>query len=104
MYHYLQLLNRGVAGIAAMIDHQLIRNKLSDLQAKGFKGLLKPTLSYDDLKDVDLVVEAVYEDLEVKRDVFKKLDMVCKADAILATNSSYLDVDQVGLIYREYFH
>lgn len=54
------------------------------------------TTDYDDLKDVDLVIEAVFEDMDVKKQVFGKLDAVCKLGAILATNTSYLDIDEIA--------
>ncbi|MHA6264555.1 3-hydroxyacyl-CoA dehydrogenase NAD-binding domain-containing protein [Arenibacterium sp. CAU 1754] len=54
------------------------------------------TTEYDDLKDVDLVIEAVFEDMDVKKQVFGKLDAVCKPGAILATNTSYLDIDEIA--------
>ena len=59
-------------------------------------GLLTPTLSYDDLADCDLVIEAVYENMDVKKKVFAKLDDVVKDGAILASNTSYLDIDEIA--------
>jgi 3-hydroxyacyl-CoA dehydrogenase len=59
-------------------------------------GLLTPTLSYDSFKDVDLVIEAVFEELGVKEKVFKQLDAVAKPGAILASNTSTLDVDKIA--------
>ena len=55
-----------------------------------------PSISYDDIAGVDLVIEAVFEDLEVKKAVFKELDRVCKPGAVLATNTSYLDIDAIA--------
>jgi 3-hydroxyacyl-CoA dehydrogenase len=59
-------------------------------------ALLKPSLSYDDIKDADLVIEAVFEEMGVKEQVFKKLDEVAKKGAILASNTSTLDVDKIA--------
>ncbi|MBS0303288.1 MAG: 3-hydroxyacyl-CoA dehydrogenase, partial [Proteobacteria bacterium] len=59
-------------------------------------ALLKTTLSYDDLKEADLIIEAVFEELGVKEQVFKKLDEVAKPGAILASNTSTLDVDKIA--------
>ncbi|MGZ6277006.1 MAG: 3-hydroxyacyl-CoA dehydrogenase NAD-binding domain-containing protein, partial [Syntrophales bacterium] len=59
-------------------------------------ALIKSTLSYEDLKDVDLVIEAVFEDMAVKKDVFAKLDAACKPGAILASNTSYLNIDEIA--------
>ena len=55
-----------------------------------------PTLSYDDLADCDLIIEAVFENIDVKRQVFAKLDAVAKPGAILATNTSYLNLDEIA--------
>jgi 3-hydroxyacyl-CoA dehydrogenase len=57
---------------------------------------LTPAVDYDALADVDLVIEAVFEDMAVKKEVFAKLDAVCKSGAVLATNTSYLDVNEIA--------
>ena len=59
-------------------------------------AMLKPTLSYDDLSQADLIIEAVFEEMGVKEVVFKQLDAVAKAGAILASNTSTLDVNQIA--------
>src|SRR5690606_23400810 len=61
---------------------------------------IKPTLTYDDFKDVDFVIEAVFEEMDIKKDVFTKLDKVCKSGAILATNTSTLDVNEIAAITK----
>ncbi len=62
--------------------------------------LLKPTLSYDDVKNADLVIEAVFEEMGVKETVFRKLDEVAKPGAILATNTSTLDVNRIAAVTK----
>ena len=57
---------------------------------------LTPSLSFDDLADCDLVIEAVYESMDVKKDVFGRLDKIVKPGAILASNTSYLDVNEIA--------
>lgn len=59
-------------------------------------GLLTPTLSLDDLADCDLIIEAVYENMDVKKELFGKLDKIAKPGAILASNTSYLNVDEIA--------
>lgn len=59
-------------------------------------ALLHGTLAYDDLADADLIIEAVFEDMDVKKQIFRKLDAVCKPGAILATNTSTLNVDMIA--------
>lgn len=71
---------------------KISQDKFDDLTTKA----LTVTTEYDALSDVDLVVEAVFEDMDVKKDVFGKLDAVCKPGAILASNTSYLDVDEIA--------
>ncbi|MFO0872348.1 MAG: 3-hydroxyacyl-CoA dehydrogenase NAD-binding domain-containing protein [Phycisphaerales bacterium] len=61
-------------------------------------GLLTGVLSYDDLKDADIIIEAVFEEMDVKQDVFRKLDAVAKKGAILATNTSTLDIDRIAAV------
>ena len=63
-------------------------------------SLLTGVLSYDDLKDADIVIEAVFEEMEVKKEVFRKLDAVAKPGAILATNTSTLDIDQIAAVTK----
>jgi 3-hydroxyacyl-CoA dehydrogenase len=59
-------------------------------------GLITPSGDMNVLSTADIVIEAVYENMEVKREIFQKLEKICKADAILATNTSYLSVDEVA--------
>ncbi len=59
-------------------------------------ALLRPTLTYDDLADSDLIIEAVFETLSIKKEVFAKLDQVAKSGAILASNTSYLAIDEIA--------
>ncbi len=91
-----EALDKGLATIHKNYDAQVKKGKLKQDKLDERLGLLKPTLSYDDLNGVDLVIEAVFEDLGVKETVFKKLDEVCKPGAILASNTSTLDVDKIA--------
>ena len=59
-------------------------------------ALIEPTLDLADFADVDFVIEAVFEELQIKKDMFRKLDAVCKPDAIIASNTSYLNVDVIA--------
>jgi 3-hydroxyacyl-CoA dehydrogenase len=63
-------------------------------------ALLSPTLSLDDLGDCDLIIEAVYEDMGVKKDIFTKLDAIAKPGAILASNTSYLNIDEIAAVTK----
>jgi len=63
-------------------------------------GLLQGALDYDAIKDGDIVIEAVFEDMAVKKQVFEKLDSVMEAGAILATNTSTLDIDEIAAVTK----
>lgn len=95
-----EALERGVAGIRSIYDNQVKKGRLTPEQVEQRLGQLQGTLKYDDLKDADLVIEAVFEEMEVKRQVFEQLDTVCKPAAILATNTSTLDVDRIAAFTR----
>jgi 3-hydroxyacyl-CoA dehydrogenase len=89
-------LERGVARIAGIYDAQVKKGKLDAGERERRMALVRPALDYDSLGQADLVIEAVFESLEVKRDVFLALDRVMKPGAILATNTSTLDVDAIA--------
>ena len=89
-------LDRGLGAIRKVYEGQVAKGKLKPDAAKQRGALLTPTLAFADLKDADLVIEAVFEEMGVKESVFKKLDEVCKPGAILASNTSTLDLDVIA--------
>ncbi|AXK67127.1 3-hydroxyacyl-CoA dehydrogenase NAD-binding domain-containing protein [Burkholderia sp. IDO3] len=89
-------LDRGLATIRKNYDAQVKKGKLTQQKLDARMALIAPTLSYDDLKDADLIIEAVFEELGVKEQVFGQLDAVAKPGAILASNTSTLDVDKIA--------
>jgi 3-hydroxyacyl-CoA dehydrogenase len=91
-----EALDRGVATIRKNYEGQVKKGKLKADKYEQRMALLKTTLNYDDIKDADIVIEAVFEEMGVKEQVFKKLDEVMKPGAILATNTSTLDVNQIA--------
>lgn len=91
-----EALDRGVATIRKNYEAQVSKGKLKQDKLEQRMGLLRTTLSYDDLRDADMVIEAVFEEMSVKEKVFRQLDAVMKPGAILATNTSTLDVDQIA--------
>ncbi|TDF83951.1 3-hydroxyacyl-CoA dehydrogenase NAD-binding domain-containing protein [Pseudomonas sp. H9] len=93
-----EALDRGLAQIRHNYGISVKRGKLSPAQLEQRMALLQGTLDYADLADADLVIEAVFEKLEIKQAVFRTLDNVCKPGAILATNTSSLDVDQIAAV------
>ena len=91
-----EALDRGVATIRNNYQAQVKKGKLTPEKLDQRMGLLTTTLDYADLKDADMVIEAVFEEMSVKEAVFKQLDAVMKPGAILATNTSTLDVDAIA--------
>ena len=89
-------LDRGTGVMRKNYEGSAAKGRIKPEQVDQAMGLLKPTLSLDDLADCDLVIEAVYESMDVKKDVFGKLDKICKPGAILASNTSYLNVDEIA--------
>ena len=89
-------LDRGVATIKKNYEAQVKKGKLKEDKYAQRMSLLSTTLSYDDIKDADLVIEAVFEEMGVKEAVFKQLDAVMKPGAILASNTSTLDVNAIA--------
>lgn len=83
--------------IAGNLQGALKRGKITDAKYDAMlTNGLEVSVNYDSLASVDMVIEAVFEDMGVKKDVFGKLDAVCKKGAVLATNTSYLDVDEIA--------
>jgi 3-hydroxyacyl-CoA dehydrogenase len=91
-----EALDRGVATIKKNYEAQVKKGKLKEDKYAQRMSLLSTTLSYDDIKDADLVIEAVFEEMSVKEAVFKQLDAVMKPGAILASNTSTLDVNAIA--------
>ena len=91
-----EALDKGMATIRAHYDKALAKGRLAAGDAERRIGMLKPTLDYDDLAGADLIIEAVFEDLAVKKQVFERLDAVAKPAAILASNTSTLDLNRIA--------
>ena len=89
-------LKRGMGVIEKNYQMMVDRGRMTQEQKDTVLSLITPTLSYEDLSDVDIAVEAVYENLELKQEIFKSLDTVTKDHAILASNTSGLDIDAIA--------
>ena len=89
-------IDRGVGTIRKNYEAQVAKGKLVQDKYEARMALLTTTLSYDDIAQADMVIEAVFENFEVKSQVFTKLDAVMKSGAILASNTSTLDVDKIA--------
>jgi 3-hydroxyacyl-CoA dehydrogenase len=89
-------LDRGLGTIKKNYDITAAKGKMSTEDVDRRMGLITGTLAMEDLADVDLVIEAVFENMDLKKEIFGKLDTICKKEAILATNTSYLDVNEIA--------
>ncbi len=95
-----EALDKGLATIRKNYENSMKKGKLTQEQLDKRMSLISGTLQYEDLGSADIVIEAVFEDMAVKEAVFKKLDEVMKPGAILASNTSTLDVDKIAAFTR----
>jgi 3-hydroxyacyl-CoA dehydrogenase len=91
-----EAVDRGLASVRRTYEASKEKGRLTAEEAEARLSRIETTLDYADLAGADVVVEAVFEDLEAKQDVFARLDAVCREDAILATNTSSLDVTRIA--------
>lgn len=89
-------LDNGLAAAKKTYESSVKRGRITQNEADACMARFTGTVDYADLKDADIVIEAVFEDMSIKKQVFGKLDEVCKPGAILATNTSSLDVDEIA--------
>jgi 3-hydroxyacyl-CoA dehydrogenase len=89
-------LDRGLAAIQSNYANSVKRGRFSQQIAEERLKRITPTLAYDDFSGIDLVIEAVFEGMALKKEVFQDLDRVCKAGAILASNTSTLSIDEIA--------
>ncbi|RLA47236.1 MAG: 3-hydroxyacyl-CoA dehydrogenase [Gammaproteobacteria bacterium] len=93
-----EFLDKGLATIRGNYENTAKKGRITQDDVETRMALIDPTTSYDDIKDVDIVIEAVFENMDVKKEVFKTLDATCKQGAILATNTSTLNVDEIASV------
>ena len=91
-----EALDKGLGTIRKNYDNTAKKGRITEAQVTERLALITPTLGYDAMKDVDLVIEAVFENMDVKQQVFKTLDEVCKPGAILASNTSALNLNTIA--------
>lgn len=91
-----EALDKGLGIIKSNYAATVSKGRMSQAAMDKNMSLLTGSTNLEDLKDVDIVIEAIFENMDVKKEVFGKLDKICKQGAILATNTSTLDVDEIG--------
>jgi 3-hydroxyacyl-CoA dehydrogenase len=89
-------LDRGTGLMRKNYEASAAKGKLTPEQVEKAMGLLAPTLDFQALADCDLIIEAVYENMDVKKEVFARLDRIARPGAILASNTSYLNIDEIA--------
>jgi 3-hydroxyacyl-CoA dehydrogenase len=95
-----EALDRGLSIIRKNYEATAKKGRMSAADVENRMALLKGTLDFDALADKDMVIEAVFEDMAIKKDVFARLDRIAKPGAILASNTSYLNVDEIAATTR----
>ena len=93
-----EALDRGLAVVRANYERSSKNGRFPIDEVDRRMALITPSLNIEDLAPVDMVVEAVFERMDVKKDIFSKLDAICKPSAILATNTSALDIDEIAAV------
>ncbi|MEM7277914.1 MAG: 3-hydroxyacyl-CoA dehydrogenase NAD-binding domain-containing protein [Pseudomonadota bacterium] len=93
-----EALDKGIGIIRKNYEASARKGRITEATVEKCMSLLTGTTEYSDLADVDLVIEAVFENMDVKKTVFTTLNDVCKPDAILATNTSYLDINDIATV------
>ena len=93
-------LKRGISVIEKNYDFMVNKGRLTSDQKDSIFGLITSGLDYSDISDCDIVIEAVYENLELKHEIFKSLDKHVKPEAILASNTSGLDIDSIASVTK----
>lgn len=91
-----EALDRGAGLMRKNYEATASKGRMTTEQVEKAMGLLKPTLDFEALAECDLIIEAVYEDMDVKKDVFGRLDKIAKPGAILASNTSYLNINEIA--------
>ena len=91
-----EALDRGTGVIRKNYEATAAKGRMKPEQVEAAMNALTPSLSLDDLADCDLIIEAVYENMDVKKELFGKLDKIAKPGAILASNTSYLNIDEIA--------
>jgi len=91
-------LDRGIDVIRKNYSASVAKGRMSQEAMDACMGLIKPTLDFDSIADSDIVIEAVFENMDLKKDIFGRLDSLCRPDAVLATNTSSLDVNEIASV------
>ena len=95
-----EALDRGLGVVRKNYENTAKKGRMSMDDVEKRMGMLTPTLNMEDLKDADIIIEAVFENMDVKKEIFTKLDAIAKSGAILASNTSTLDVNEIASVTK----
>ncbi len=95
-----EALDRGLKVVRGNYENTARKGKITQADVETRMALITPSLNLADLADMDIVIEAVFENMDIKKDIFEKLDAICKPGAILATNTSALDINAIAAMTK----
>ncbi len=96
-----ELVEKGYNSIKSFLNNQVKKGKMTEKEINDILSFINPTTNLDEaLSGVDLVIEAVYENIEVKKEIFRKADLTCPKEAILASNTSTLSITEMGAVTK----
>jgi len=93
-----EFVQKGISRIDKFLSKSIEKGKLTEDEKKKIMGRIKGTTKLEDLKDVDLVIEAIFENVKVKKELFQNLDKVCKKDCVLASNTSTIPITDLASV------
>ena len=93
-----EFVNKGLSKIEKFLNRSVEKGKMTEAEKKKILSKIKGTTKLADLKDVDLVVEAIFEDVNVKKDIFKNLDKICKKETLFASNTSTIPITDLASV------
>ena len=91
-------LNKGIQHVTKVLERDVDKGRMTSDQKNKILENYYPSINFQDISEADMIIEAVYEELTVKQTVFKKIDRLAKDGAVLASNTSYLDIDQIAAV------
>jgi len=93
-----EFVKKGISGIERFLNKSIEKGKIAEDDKKKIMSKIKGTTKLEDLKDVDLVIEAIFENVKVKKELFKDLDKICKKDCVLASNTSTIPITDLASV------
>ena len=93
-----EFVNKGLSKIEKFLNRSVEKGKMTEAEKNKILSKIKGTTKLEDLKDADLVVEAIFEDVNVKKDIFKELDTICKKETLFASNTSTIPITDLASV------